>query len=53
LKQLLKLGGKEVRVRGSHLIVEINGKTIVIPVHGNKELAKGLENAIDKQAGLK
>jgi len=53
LKQLLKLGGKEIRVHGSHHIIEINGTTIAIPVHGNKDLPKGLEHSIDKQAGLK
>lgn len=53
LKQLLKLGWNEIRVHGSHHVLEKDGKTIIIPVHGNKDLPKGLENSIDKQAGLK
>ncbi len=53
LKQLLKLGWKEIRVNGSHHILEKDEKTVSVPVHGNRDLPKGLENAIGKQTGVK
>lgn len=42
------------RANGSHHLYynsEI-GKTVIVPVHGNKDLAKGLFFAILKQAGI-
>jgi mRNA interferase HicA len=42
-----RAGGK-----GSHLKVELNGKTSILPMH-SKELGKGLVEAIKKQLGLK
>ena len=57
-KQMVKLlkrnGFKETSQRGSHLKM-FNPKTnkiTVVPMH-NKDLAKGLERDILKQAGLK
>lgn len=38
--------------KGSHLKVMLNGKQSVLPMH-NKELGKGLLEAIKKQLGLK
>ena len=38
--------------KGSHLKVELNGKISILPMH-NKELKKGLVEAIKKQLGLK
>lgn len=52
LKLILRNGGELKRVHGSHHIVEINKKTITIPVH-NKDVPIGLLNAILKDAGLK
>ena len=52
LKLMLKNGGKLRRIHGSHHIVEINGKSISVPVHG-KDVSVGLLNAILKAAGLK
>ena len=52
-KLLLNNGWKIARVNGSHHILEKNNQTIVIPIHSNKDLKKGLEIAILKQAGLK
>lgn len=52
---LKKNGFKEVKCgNGSHRKFEnpSTHKTVVIPYH-NKNLGKGLENAILKQAGLK
>lgn len=52
-KLLLKNGWELVRINGSHNIFEKNGEIIVLPIHSNKDLKKGLELAILKQAGLK
>lgn len=54
-KILLKAGWYEVRQTGSHKILAHNehDNTIVFPYHGSKEVAKGLESALLKQAGLK
>jgi mRNA interferase HicA len=38
--------------KGSHLHVELNGKTSVLPMH-SKDLGAGLVQAIKKQLGLK
>jgi len=54
-KKLLKAGWYEVRQSGSHkiLIHDEHTNTIVFPYHGSKEIGKGLENGLLKQAGLK
>ncbi|WP_077322998.1 type II toxin-antitoxin system HicA family toxin [Streptococcus pseudoporcinus] len=58
-KELAKIakenGWDEVRVRGSHhhfMKKEIS-KIVTIPIHGNKDLGKGLEKKIPKDLGLK
>ena len=56
-KQLIKIlkkhGFKIVSQNGSHvkLVNPKNNKTLIVPFH-NKDLKKGLEKAILKQAGL-
>lgn len=42
------------RVKGSHKLFHnpISNKTVVIPVHGNRDLKKGTFMAIVKQAGI-
>lgn len=52
LKLLEKNGWKVVRIHGSHHIVQKDGKTITVPVHG-RDVPTGLLNAILKDAGLK
>lgn len=56
-KQLVKLlkknGWKIQRITGSHHIMVKGDKKVPVPVHGNKDLGKGLEKAILKQTGLK
>lgn len=54
LRLVKKAGWFEVRQSGSHIIMEHATKPgqIVFPNHGNKEMGKGLENKIKKQAGL-
>jgi mRNA interferase HicA len=40
--------------KGGHLIVRLKDRRSVLPMHGkNKELGKGLVEAIKKQLGLK
>jgi len=52
LKLFIKNGWKQVRIKGSHHIVQKGEQTEVIPVHG-KDVASGLLNAILKRTGLK
>lgn len=51
VKELEKAGWKLDRIKGSHHIMKKNGKTIPVPCH-RKELGKGLEHTIRKEAGL-
>ena len=54
LRKAKKSGWKLDRVDGSHHIVEKKGfKPVSIPVHGNKDLPKGLESNLLKGLGLK
>lgn len=39
--------------RGSHLKVYLNGRQTVLPMHGSKEIGKGLEAKIKKDLGIK
>jgi mRNA interferase HicA len=39
--------------KGSHLKVRLGRRSAVLPMHGKKEIGKGLENAVKKQLGLK
>lgn len=52
LKALLADGWKIVRIRGSHHVLQKEGKIEVIPIHG-KDVPTGLLNAIRKRTGLK
>lgn len=56
-KQLIKLlkneGWKVDRIQGSHHILVKGEKTLSVPVHGSKDMGKGLLNALMKQGGLK
>jgi len=56
-KELVKILKKENweldRINGSHHILKKQEKTIVVPVHSNRDLPTGTVNAILKQAGLK
>ena len=55
LKKILKAGWYEIRQSGNHKILMHDNydHTIVFPYHGSKEVGKGIENALLKQAGLK
>ena len=56
-KALIKLlkdnGWKLDRIQGSHHIMIKGNKTLSIPVHGSKDLGKGLLHALLKQGDLK
>ncbi len=52
LKLLKKNGWDIVRIHGSHHVLQKNGQTIVVPIHG-KDVPIGLLNSILKETGLK
>lgn len=54
MKYLKKNGFVIISQNGSHIKMRnfINGRTVIIPYH-SKDLKKGLEQAILRQAGLK
>lgn len=52
-KWLEQQGATFTQGKGSHINVFLNGKKSVIPMHGTKELGKGLEAAIKRQLNLK
>lgn len=54
VKLLKKNGFTEVSQNGSHIKMrnQENGRQVIVPLH-NKDLKKGTEQAILKQAGLK
>jgi predicted RNA binding protein YcfA (HicA-like mRNA interferase family) len=52
LKLLYKNGWVIDRVNGSHHIMKKGNRTVTVPVH-SKDLGKGMEDKILKEAGLK
>ena len=53
IKLLQQNGWRLDRVEGSHHILMKGDKTLSVPVHGNKDLGKGILHALMKQGGLK
>jgi len=53
IKLLRKHGWQIDRISGSHHIMKRKDKTLTVPVHGNREIPKGMLNSILKEAGLK
>ena len=54
VKLLKKNGWSEDRIAGSHhIMVKAGRRSIPVPVHGKKDLPKGLIAAILKQAEIK
>jgi len=43
-----------LRIRGSHhaFVKDGNPNTVIVPVHGNKDLKRGTQHGIMKDAGL-
>ncbi|MCI8387500.1 MAG: addiction module toxin, HicA family [Clostridiales bacterium] len=52
LNLLKKNGWQEIRIQGSHHVLQKGDMTEVVPVHG-KDVPIGLLNKILKRAGLK
>lgn len=53
IKILQKEGWKILRSHGSHYRLGKDSLRVTIPVHGNKDLGKGLLAAIERQTGVK
>jgi predicted RNA binding protein YcfA (HicA-like mRNA interferase family) len=55
LRLLIKDGWMVISIKGSHLKMKHPQKsgTIIFPDHGSREMGKGLEMKIRKDAGLK
>ncbi len=53
IRKLKAEGWRQVRVRGSHHLMEKDDKVIPVPVHGPKEIGKGLLAEIERQTGVK
>lgn len=52
VRKLIESGWKTDRVHGSHIVLKKGSETEVIPVHGNKDLPKGLWESIKKRRNL-
>ena len=54
IKILRKNGFEFRRAKGSHQVYynKKTNKTVIVPLHGNKDLAKGTFFSIIKQAGI-
>jgi len=52
-KWLAEQGAIFLKGKGSHIKVQLNNRIAVLPMHGKKEIGKGLEATIKKQLGLK
>jgi predicted RNA binding protein YcfA (HicA-like mRNA interferase family) len=53
IRRLKAEGWRQARVRGSHHLMEKDGKVVPFPVHGSKEIGKGLLAEIERQTGVK
>lgn len=53
IKKLEKEGWKILRIQGSHYRLGKENKRTTVPVHGSKDLGKGLLTAIERQTGVK
>ncbi|HKI04359.1 MAG TPA: type II toxin-antitoxin system HicA family toxin [Thermoanaerobaculia bacterium] len=53
IRKLQTAGWQEVRISGSHHILQKDGRSVPVPVHGGRELGIGLIRRIEKQTGVK
>jgi predicted RNA binding protein YcfA (HicA-like mRNA interferase family) len=53
IKKLESHGWRLVRVKGSHHMMEKEGRTVPIPVHGSTDIGSGLLAKIERQTGVK
>ena len=51
IRRLQQLGWTIKSQRGSHVKLVKAEKMVIVPVHGNQDLGKGLLKKIEKQAG--
>lgn len=53
VRALERIGYGVTRIRGSHHFMELDGKTSVsVPVHGNRDIARGTLRSILSDVGL-
>lgn len=52
IKILQKEGWSILRPQGSHYRLGKESLRVTVPVHGSKDLGKGLLNAIERQTGV-
>ncbi|GMO59019.1 MAG: hypothetical protein Ta2G_18960 [Termitinemataceae bacterium] len=53
VKKLMRDGWLLERVNGSHHIMRKDNRSIVVPVHANKDLKLGILNQLLKETGYK
>jgi predicted RNA binding protein YcfA (HicA-like mRNA interferase family) len=53
IKLLLQNGWEITSISGSHHKLKKGGRSVVVPVHANRDLKTGTEDSILKKAGLK
>ena len=53
IAKLKAAGWSLERINGSHHIFSKDGRAVLVPVHGNRELGGGLMAAIQRQSGVK
>lgn len=53
IKRLKAEGWSVKRVRGSHHMLEKDGRVVPVPVHGAADTGKGLLADIERQTGVK
>jgi predicted RNA binding protein YcfA (HicA-like mRNA interferase family) len=53
VKKLEEEGWKILRSQGSHYRLGKDQRRTTVPVHGSKDLGKGLISAIERQTGVK
>ena len=53
LKRLMAQGFVKKYQKGSHIKLEKDNKTVIVPVHGKKDIPTGTLKNIEKQSGIK
>lgn len=52
VKALQQQGWQVARIRGSHHMMQKDGRTVPVPVHGARDIGIGLLRKIEKQTGV-
>jgi predicted RNA binding protein YcfA (HicA-like mRNA interferase family) len=53
IRKLEKEGWEILRIQGSHYRLGKKSLRVTVPIHGSKDLGKGLLKAIERQTGVK